>query len=199
MTEVLLEPYKFFARAKERPARPWLGYLVVLLASLLSGLASQLAVRNLPSPPALGSPWVWTAIGIALGSLLVWGIFGFVVHLLTGLGGRAFELVGWASAPGVLTGLALLAVAALFPVEASLPPPPADPAELGGWLRTYQATIQAAPFSQISQLLALIGTLWGAWILYAGARTFAPSRAKLVVGVYLAVMLVFLLLGVFLR
>jgi len=199
MTEVLLEPYKFFARAKERPARPWLGYLVVLLASLLSGLASQLAVRNLPSPPALGSPWVWTAIGIALGSLLVWGIFGFVVHLLTGLGGRAFELVGWASAPGVLTGLALLAVAALFPVEASLPPPPADPAELGGWLRTYQATIQAAPFSRISQLLALIGTLWGAWILYAGARTFAPSRAKLVVGVYLAVMLVFLLLGVFLR
>ncbi len=199
MTEVLLEPYKFFARAKERPARPWLGYLVVLLASLLSGLASQLAVRNLPSPPALGSPWVWTAIGIALGSLLVWGIFGFVVHLLTGLGGRAFELVGWASAPGVLTGLALLAVAALFPVEASLPPPPADPAELGGWLRTYQATIQAAPFSQISQLLALIGTLWGAWILYAGARTFAPSRAKLVVGVYLAVMLVFLLLGVLVR
>ncbi len=199
MTEVLLEPYKFFARAKERPARPWLGYLVVLLASLLSGLASQLAVRNLPSPPALGSPWVWMAIGIALGSLLVWGIFGFVVHLLTGLGGRAFELVGWASAPGVLTGLALLAVAALFPVEASLPPPPADPAELGGWLRTYQATIRAAPFSQISQLLALIGTLWGAWILYAGAQTFAPSRAKLVVGVYLAVMLVFLLLGVFLR
>ena len=199
MTEVLLEPLKFFSRIKERPARPWLGYLVVLLASLLSGLASQLAVRNFPSPPALGSPWVWTAIGIALGSLLVWGIFGFVVHLLTGLGGRAFELVGWASAPGVLTGLALLAVAALFPVEASLPPPPADPAELGGWLRTYQATIQASSFSKISQLLGLLGTLWGAWILYTGTRTFAPGREKPVVGVYLGAMLLFLLLGVFLR
>ncbi len=199
MTEVLLEPIKFFARIQERPARPWLGYLVVLLASLLSGLASQLAVRGLPSPPALGSPWVWTVIGIALGSLFVWGVFGFVTHLLTGLGGRAFELVGWAFAPGVLTGLALLAVAALFPVEASLPPPPADPAELGGWLRAYQATIQASSFSKISQLLGLLGTLWGAWILYAGARTFAPGREKPVVGVYLGAMLLFLLLGVFLR
>jgi len=199
VTEVLLEPYKFFARAKERPARPWLGYLVVLLASLLSGLASQLATRNLPAPPVLGPTWVWTAIGIAIGSLVVWGVLGFVLHLLTGLGGRAFELAGWVFAPGVLTGLALLAAAAVFPIEARLPPPPSDPAELGSWLRTYQAAVHAAPYSRISQLLGLLGTLWGAWILYAGARTFVPQRANLVIGVYLAVMLLFLLLGVLVR
>ena len=195
MTDLLLEPARFFERTKERPPRPWLGYLVALLATLVSMLANELATRELPSPQALGQSWIWQFVGLVLGSLIVWGFFGFVFHLLTGLGARAFELAGWVFAPGVVLGLAVLAVAALFPVEAKLPPPPADLGAIREWLKGYQAAVHASIYGQVSRWSGVLGTLWGAWILHAGARTFAAKRAALVTGVYLAIQAAFFFLA----
>ncbi len=187
MTEILLEPDKFFARTRARPPRPWLGYGVAFLATLLAALAGQLAARNLPSPSILGSSWLWLVVGAAIGSLVAWGFFGFLFHLASGLGPRAFELAGWVYAPGVVLGLVLLATAALFPVEATLPPPPSDPGQIRAWLKAYQAATHAALYHQIARGVGVVGMAWGAWILYAGARVFAGKRAALLTGLYLAV------------
>ncbi len=195
MTEVLLEPTKFFEKTKERPPRPWLGYSVVLLASLVSTLASRIATRELPSPSAFGPNWVWEVVGVIVGSLAVWGLLGFLLHLLTGLGPRAFELAGWTFAPGIVLGLVVLAVAALVPVEAKLPPPPTEFDQLRDWLKGYEAAIRASTYGQVSRVGGILGTLWGAWILYAGTRVFAEKRAALVVGVFLAIELAFTILG----
>lgn len=185
MTEVLLEPKAFFERAKARPPRPWLGYLVVLLASLLAGMANQLATRELPSPPFLGPNGLFLLVGVVLGSLFLWGLLGFVFHLVSGLGARAFELAGWASAPGVVTGLVLLAAAALFPVQANLPPPPADPVELREWLEAYQAAIRASTYTQIGRWAGVLNLLWSTWIVYVGGQVFAEKRAVWLTAVYL--------------
>jgi len=199
MMEVLLEPTKFFEKAKERPPRPWISYLVVLLAGLISALASQLAARDLPAPTLFGPSWLWLLVGVLIGSLILWGIFGFLLHLLTGLGARAYEIAGWTFAPGVVLGLVLLALAALFPIEARLPPPPPplEIAQLKDWMHGYEAAVRASLFSQVSRWLNLIGVLWGAWILYAGVRVFAAKRATLVVSLYLAIQAALYLLSFF--
>jgi hypothetical protein len=197
MIDVLLEPVKFFEKTRERPPRPWLGYLVVLLTSLLTGLASQLATRELSSPPTFGPNWLWMLIGIVLGSLIMWGLFGFIFHLVTGLGARAFELAGWAFAPGVVMGLLLLAVAALFPIQGNLPPPPADPGHLRDWLHAYQAAVRASTYTQVSRWAGLLSVLWSAWIVYAGGRVFAEKRAVLLVVVFLVIEALFMIPGFF--
>ncbi len=197
MNKALLKPAEFFLRARERPPRPWQGYLVVFAAYLLSGAANQLATRNLPNPTLLGPSWVWMAIGVVIGSLVLWGLLGFLLHLLTGLGARAFELAGWIFAPGIVTGLGLLVVAALFPVEASLPPPPTDPNQLTPWLRQYQSAVHTSTFAQAGRVLGLLGMLWGAWILYHGTRVLAERKAALVVALYLLVIVVLSLPSLF--
>ena len=188
MIELLLEPAKFFARKKDERPRPWIAYLYVLAATTFGMLASQLAERNLPPPPGLGGSLQWLILGIGtvIASLVVWGLLGFVIHLLTGLGARAFELAGWAFAPAVVTSLVAVAVAAVFPIQASVPPPPADPAELRDWMKTYQAAVQHSTFYQANRILGLLGNLWSAALLYLGTKTFAEKRAALVAGVYLA-------------
>ncbi len=189
MTEVLLEPTKFFEKTKERPPRPWLGYSVVFLASLVSTLASRIATRELPSPSAFGPNWVWEVVGVIVGSLAVWGLLGFLPHLLTGLGPRAFELAGWVFAPWAVLGPPLLMLSALIPVEARLAPLPDDPALRAAWLDAYQTAVQTSFSVQLVHWARTLRVLWGGWILYAGVRTLAPKRAVLATGAYLILQL----------
>ena len=195
MMDVLLEPVKFFEKTRERPPRPWLGYLVVFLTSFLSGLASQLATRTLHAPQGFGPSWLWMLVGVVLGSLIMWGLFGFIFHLVTGLGARAFELAGWAFAPGVVVGLLLLAVAALYPIQASLPPAPADPSQLKDWLHAYQAAVRNSTYTQVGRWAGVLSVLWSAWIVYAGGRVFAEKRAVLLVVIFLVIEALFMVPG----
>ena len=195
MTEVLFQPYAFFEKLRQRPPRVWAAYGVYLLATLLTAVASQLAVRALAAPVPMGNPWIWTLLGAPLAALVMWGIFGFVVMLISGAGSRAYEVVGWAAAPSVVAGLLLLVAAALFPVQGTVPPAPSDPALMAEWLKSYQAVVQASTFTQISRTLALLALLWSSWIVYAGLGVFARARAALGAGVYLLLQLGLYLLG----
>ncbi len=195
MTEVLFNPSGFFGRLAQREARIWPAYAVYLLAVLLSALGSQLALRSLPSPLAIGNPWLWAVVGSLVAALAMWGIFGFLVMLASGTGARAFEVVGWAAAPGVVTGLLLLAAGALFPVQGVVPPAPSDPAQLAEWMKAYQAVAQSGVFTQVSRALGLVMLIWSAWIVYTGVGVFARSRAALAAGVYLALQLGMYFLG----
>jgi len=197
MIELLLEPAKFFARKKDESPRPWIAYLYVLAATALGMLASQLAERNLPANLGFSgaAEWAIYAVGTLLTSLIVWGILGFLIHLLTGLGARAFEIAGWAFAPAVVTSLVAVAVAAVFPIQGDIPPMPEDPAELRDWMNTYRSVLQSSLFYQANRVLGLLGSLWSAALLYLGTKTFAEKRAALVTGIYLAVTLGLFLLG----
>ncbi len=195
MIEVLFQPKAFFSRLAEKAPRVWPAFGVYFLALLVTAVGSQLALRNLASPVAFGSPWLWAVVGSLPAAFVMWGLFGFVVMLASGSGARAFEVVGWAAAPSLVLGLVLLAAGALFPVQGTVPPAPSDPAQLAEWMKSYQAVVQASTFTQISRTLALLALLWSSWIVYAGLGVFARARAALGAGVYLLLQLGLYLLG----
>ncbi len=197
MMDVLLEPVKFFEKTRERPPRPWLGYLVAVLASLVPGLASLVASRELGNPVGFGPSWLWMLLGALVAGLFFWGLFGVAFHFATGLGARAFELAGWAFAPGVVVGLLLLAVGALFPIQADLPPRPTDPSQFENWFRAYQTAVRASTYTQVSRWAGVLSVLWSAWIVYAGGRVFAEKRAVLLVVIFLVIEAFFMVPGFF--
>ena len=189
MIELLLAPYRFFERAQGHPPRPWLGLLVAALANLTVLLAYELATRELPKTAAFSASGPWRAVDLLLGIPLSWGLLGLVLHFLTGLGPRAFELAGWVFAPWAVLGPPLLMVSALIPVEARLAPFPDDPALRAAWLDAYQRAVQTSFSVQLAHWARALRVLWGGWILYAGVRTLAPKRAVLATGAYLILQL----------
>jgi len=195
MVEVLFQPHVFFSRLKEKRPSIWTAFGVYFLSIFLAAMSSQLALRELPSPVTFGNPWLWTAIGSLIAALIVWGLFGFIIMLISGTGSRAFEVVGWAAAPSLVIGLIMLAVAALFPASGTVPPPPSDPTQMADWMKAYQTVVQASTYSQISRILGLAALLWSSWILFAGIQVFARTRAAISAGVYLALQLGMYFLG----
>jgi len=189
MLELILEPTKFFHRKKEEKPRPWAAFLYAFVAILLNSLAFELATRNLPSPMGFAGPVKWlvyVAAALVVG-LVIWGVLGLIIHLLTGLGARAFELAGWTFVPSVVTALVALAVAAVFPVQGDLPPYPEDPRAMGEWIRAYNALVQSSLFSRVNLFLDVASGLWSAALLYLGLKVLAPKRAVLVTAVYLLI------------
>ncbi len=195
MMEVLFQPQVFFSRLKEKTPSIWTAFMVYFLAVLLASLGSQLATRELPSPVTFGNPWLLVFVGSFLAALLMWGFFGFVVMLVSGIGARAFEVVGWAAAPSLVAGLVMLAAGALFPVQGTVPPPPSDPTQMGEWMKAYQAVVQSGVYTQISRALGIVALLWSTWIVYAGVGVFARARATIAAGAYLVIQLGLYLLG----
>ncbi len=149
-TEILFNPTGFLERLAQREPRIWPGCAVYLLAVLLSASGSQLAVRSLPSPVAIGNPWLWAGVGSLVAALVVWGIFGFLVMLASGTGARAFEVVDWAAAPGVVTGPFLLAAGAMFPVQGVVPLAPSDPTQPAEWMRPTRRWCSRAPSPRLA-------------------------------------------------
>lgn len=183
MTEILFNPKEFFLRLKDRP--PALGgpVLLVLLASFLAGLVEVLATRLLPSPFPMGGGLARALglLGAALGGVAVWGILGLILRLLAGPRARAWEVLGWTSAPGVVLGLVLLPVAALWPISGNLPEPP-SPDQVQAfqdWLKAYEGLRQASLYQRLFQALNVLTTFWSLALIYLGLRTLVPERALL--------------------
>ncbi|RDI96189.1 hypothetical protein DV704_04570 [Meiothermus sp. QL-1] len=185
MWEVLIRPAQFFRALSARKPELTAPFLIVLAASVLASAGSALSLRLLPSP--LGGFALQLGLGLlggVVGGIVLFGLGGLIIRLLAGPDSRAWEVYGWASAPGVLLGLFLLPLAALLPLPPELPPPPlTDPEALQAWQRELQRTVAQAPFTRLQQGLGFLGLAWSLGIVWAGLRVLAPQRALLAVGV----------------
>jgi hypothetical protein len=88
-------------------------------------------------------------------------------------------VAGWASLPGVVVGLVLLPLAALFPVSGNLAAPPSltDADALQQWTAQYTALVRGATFSRVAQGLSVVGGIWSVGLTYVALRVLVPQRA----------------------
>ncbi|MCL6569218.1 MAG: YIP1 family protein [Meiothermus silvanus] len=178
MGDLLIAPRAFFERLKASKPTLFAPWLVAVLASLLASLANVVATRFLPSL-SFGSPLVFAVLGGIIFGLLAWGIYGLVLRLLAGAESRAWEVAGWASLPGVVVGLVLLPLAALFPVSGNLAAPPGltDAEALREWTAQYTALVRGATFSRVAQGASVVGGIWSVGLTYVALRVLVPQRA----------------------
>ncbi|PZA07956.1 MULTISPECIES: YIP1 family protein [unclassified Meiothermus] len=177
MGDLLIAPRAFFERLKDSQPALFAPLLVAVLASVLTNLAGVLANRLLPSP-GFGSPLVFAILGGIVFGVVTWGVYGLILRVLAGAESRAWEVAGWASLPGVVVGLMLLPVAALFPITGNLGAPPSlgEAEALQEWAKQYAALVRGAPFTWIAQGVSVIGGIWGIGLIYAALRVLAPQR-----------------------
>jgi len=179
----------------QRSPRIWTAYGVFFLGIMVAAIASQLAARNLPASTTFASPWAMAIIGALVGSLIMWCLIGLLVMLLSGTGSRSFEIAGWSGAAMLTAGLALLVLAAFFPIHGSVPPVPTDAKQLADWMKQYQYVVQHSTYGRFSRWFSLLGMLWGAWIIYGGVLVFNRARAALTAGMYAGLELIFFFMG----
>ncbi|RIH83456.1 Yip1 domain protein [Meiothermus luteus] len=183
MVEVLFSPRQFFQTLQARKPNLVPPFLIVLAATTLATLGNLLLVRLLPTPVPGGFTLqlVIGLLGGVVGGIAFWGLGGLIIRLLAGPDSRAWEVYGWGNAPGLLVGLVLLPVGALFPITADLPPLPplSDTEALQAWQRAYQTAVASAPVSRVGQGLGLLSLAWSLWVIASGLRVLAPQRAWL--------------------
>jgi hypothetical protein len=199
MLDVLLQPTGFFRALAKRKPNLVAPFFIVMAGTVAASLGQVLLVRLLPSvvPGGLPVQLVFALVGGAVFGILLWGIGGLMIRLLAGPDSRAWEVYGWASVPGLLMGLVLVPLGALFPITGDLPPlPPAtDPEALRAWQRDYQQVIGAATGTRVLQGLGIVGLFWSFWIIWSGLKVLAPGRALLATLGVAAVSLAFTLWG----
>ena len=178
MGDLLTAPRAFFEQLKGRPPALLVPALIAVLATLLASLANVVATRLLPSL-SFGSPLVFALLGGIVFGLVSWGVYGLVLRMLAGAESRAWEVAGWASLPGVVMGLVLLPIAALFPITGNLAAPPSlgDAEALREWTAQYSGLVRGATFSRIAQVLSVVGGFWSIGLTYVALRVLVPQRA----------------------
>ncbi|MCS7193595.1 MAG: YIP1 family protein [Meiothermus sp.] len=200
MVEALLSPRQFFQALQERRPNLTAPFLIVLAASTLATLGNLLLVRLLPpsTPGGFALQLLLGLVGGVVGGIVFWGLGGLIIRLLAGPDSRAWEVYGWGNVPGLLVGLVLLPIGALFPITAELPPlPPLNDTEaFRAWQRTYQAAVASAPTTRVVQGLGLVSLAWSLWIIGTGLRVLVPQRAWLATLGVAAASLAFTLWGI---
>jgi len=200
MFDAVIQPMNFFKALAERKPNLVTPFFVVMAGTAAASLGQVLLIRLLPSFVPWGLPvqLVLALLGGVVFGMLFWGLGGLIIRLLAGADSRAWEVFGWASLPGLLVGLVLVPLGALFPITAALPPiPPAtDPDAVLAWQREYQQVIGAATGTRILQILGILGSIWSFWIIWSGLKILAPSRALLATVVVAVVSLAFTLWGI---
>lgn len=181
MLEVLTQPSRFFQGLSERKPNLVAPFLIVVFGVTLSVVGQVFLTRLLPVPGGFAVQAAFAIVGGLIFGILIWGVLGLLIRWLAGADSRAWEVYGWSLTPGLLIGLILLPLAALFPVTGDLPPTPplTDVEALRAWQKQFQELVRGATGTQIFRVLSLLATLWSLWLLYSGLRVFAPARAVL--------------------
>jgi hypothetical protein len=186
MLDVLLRPTQFFQSLAQRKPNLAMPSGVVIVSACLATVANVLLVRLLPNQiPGLPLQIVLALVsGLVIG-LVFWGLGGALVRFLAGANSRAWEIFGWASAPGIVAILVFFPLASLWPITGNLAPLPSstDLAVLQAWQKAYTQLVNAATQTRIYDSLNILSTLWFIWILLSGLRVTAPNKAVLATAV----------------
>ena len=198
---LITQPHRYSQQLFDQPLQWWVPLGIVLSASWLRYIAYGIWTRNLPpiisteilQSFSTGTGYTQTWLILLLISLmgwplLSWGIYGWIIQLITRGQWRAWQLAGWTQWPLTAAGLLMMGAAALWPATGRVIPftqfvafRPEEPLlnQYLTWLNLYSQTLSGQSFLQLLFWFVLIGSLWSLWLLYWGVKSLAPQKAVL--------------------